>query len=120
MHALIDNVQGGHRLLNLSTGEAITRPRVTELPITALVKRRVHAIAKKEKMKSWKIQSNESDDSLLAEVEYNQNPYDDDENYDSDYEDLENEDETLSYDLDENEDESSVSSYESWMHVRRK
>ena len=40
LHALIDNVQGGHRLLNLSTGEAITHPRVTELPVTALVKRR--------------------------------------------------------------------------------
>ena len=119
LHALIDNVQGGHRLLNSSTGEAITRPRVTELPITALVKRRVHAIAKKEKMKSWKVQSTESDDSSLAEVEYNQNPYDDDENYDSDYEDSENEDETLSYDSDENEDESSVSSYESWTHVDR-
>ena len=119
LHALIDNVQGGHRLLNLSTGEAITHPRVTELPVTALVKRRVHAIAKKEKMKSWKVQSNESDDSSLAEVEDNQNPYKDDDDYDSDYEESEDEDEDLSYDTDRSEEEESVSSYESWTQVNK-
>ena len=85
----------------------------------ALVKRRVHAIAKKEKMKSWKVQSNESDDSSLAEVEDNQNPYEDDDDYDSDYKESEDEDKDLSYDTDRSKEEESVSSYESWTQVNK-
>ena len=123
LHAPIDNVQGGHCLLNLATGEVITHPKVTELPITALVKRRVHAIAKKEKMKSWKVQSNDSDDSLLAEVDDNQNPYKDDDKDDSDYEESDDEDEDLSYnsdrDYEDSEEEDSVASYESWTQVNK-
>ena len=84
LHALIDNVQGRHCLLNLATGEMITCPKVTELSMSALVKRRVHAIAKKEKMKSWKVQLNESDDSSLAKVDDNQNPCEDNNKDDSD------------------------------------
>ena len=70
-------------------------------------------------MKSWKVQSNESDDSSLAEVEDNQNPCEDDDDCDSDYEESEDEDEDLSHDSDRSEEEDNVSSYESWTHVNK-
>ena len=47
----LDNVQGGHRLLSLSTARVITRAHVNEVPITKDVIDRVKFLAKKDDIK---------------------------------------------------------------------
>ena len=47
--------QGGHDLMHLATGELITRQRVWKLPITDRVISAVHALARRQGMKSLKI-----------------------------------------------------------------
>ena len=47
----LDNIQGGHKVLNLRTGQKITHHRVTPVPVTDDVIRRVEALAKQDGMK---------------------------------------------------------------------
>jgi len=71
-----DNVQGGHQLLNLSTGRVITRAHVTEIPIPQDVVDRVEFLAQQDNVKpdlQFKTQRGELipdyDDDLIAGVE---------------------------------------------------
>lgn len=48
------NKQGGHVLLDISTGRVITRPHATELPTTALVIQAVERLAKNDGMTALK------------------------------------------------------------------
>ena len=41
-----DNMQGGHRVMNLNTGKVITRNKVTTIPLTKVVKDKVEQMAK--------------------------------------------------------------------------
>lgn len=46
-----DNVQGGHKVLDLATAKIITRAHATEVPITTEVIRRVEFLASKDGIK---------------------------------------------------------------------
>ena len=46
----IDGPQGGHRCMNLKSGEEITTQKVYELPVTDLVRERVKRLARKTRM----------------------------------------------------------------------
>ena len=51
----LNNIQGGHELMNLSTGKVITRRKVVELPVTDLIIKTVEGMAEKQGMKTLKI-----------------------------------------------------------------
>jgi hypothetical protein len=50
----VKNKQGGHELLDLSSGRVITRPRVKELPMTDMIMRAVESMAEADGIKSLK------------------------------------------------------------------
>ena len=50
----VKSKQGGHKLMDISTGKVITRRRVKELPMTDIVIRAVEQMAKKQGIKSLK------------------------------------------------------------------
>ena len=114
----LNNIQGGHEVMDLNTGKVITRRKVTEIPITRLVIKAVEAMAKREGFKSLKFKNRNNvvfhDTGLIAGVEDNtnnnenehdENEFDDEE--DEDYIDEEEddiEDESQEYDeVDRNE-----------------
>ncbi len=53
----VENIQGGHELMDLDSGRLITRPRVVEVPITNLVIKAVEAMAEEQGIKSLKLQN---------------------------------------------------------------
>ena len=89
----VDNLQGGHELLNLHTGHTIKRRSVTPVPITQNVIDLVHALATQQGMPDGiKITSKTGvilyDSSHLAGVDYDQDDPEDDPD-DEDYQDSE-------------------------------
>ena len=70
----LDNIQGGHELMDLKTGRLITRPRVWEVPITDLVIKAVEAMAEKQGIKGLKMQNRNKSrfypSDWIAGVEY--------------------------------------------------
>jgi hypothetical protein len=46
----LSNAQGGHEIMNLSTGQIIRRRQVSMVPMTNHVIERVHRVANREKM----------------------------------------------------------------------
>src|SRR5210317_1028650 len=52
----LNNIQGGHEVMNLATGNVITPTRVWEVPMTDLVIKAVNEMGKKQGMMDFKIQ----------------------------------------------------------------
>ena len=106
-----DNDQIGHEVLNLATGQTITRHQVTPVPITATIIKAVEALAEKDGMKGLRIKTKTGqilwDSAWTAGVDYDEDY--DDLDYDDDEVELpgveidEEEEEQLWEDLDENE-----------------
>ncbi|MGC8547340.1 MAG: hypothetical protein ACP5MU_06795, partial [Thermoplasmata archaeon] len=100
----VDNIQGGHELMDLNSGRLITRPRVVEIPITNLVIKDVEAMAEEQGIKSLKLQNRRKTifypADWIAGVDYmNENDDDNDDDNDNDndktdHDDNENEIET--------------------------
>jgi len=109
-----DNIQGGHRLLNLSTAKIITRTTVKEIPIPQDVIERVELLGKRDGIKpdnkyknrigEINPEYNDDDDDLIAGV--------DDDNDDTS-ETSETEDETYYSENSENDDSTTDQSIES-------
>ena len=97
------NKQGGHWVMDLRTGRAITRPQVWEVPVTDRVIKAVETMAEDEGFKTLKIMNRkkvllfpadwtagvEYDDNVDENQNDEENDEDDDENYDNN--ELENE-----------------------------
>ncbi|MGC9237926.1 MAG: hypothetical protein ACP5GF_13725, partial [Thiomonas sp.] len=101
----VDNIQGGHELMDLNSGRLITRPRVVEIPITNLVIKAVEAMAEEQGIKSLKLQNRRKTifypANWIAGVDYmNDNDNDDYTNENDDDNDNDNDD---VFDNDENE-----------------
>jgi hypothetical protein len=84
------NRQGGHEVMNLMTGQVITRNRIWERPLTDLVIAAVEAMADEQGIKTLKLQGRNKVRLYPADwiegVEYEENENENDENY-SDEED---------------------------------
>ncbi|MGC8479045.1 MAG: hypothetical protein ACP5NE_03955, partial [Candidatus Micrarchaeia archaeon] len=92
----VDNIQGGHELMDLNSGRLITRPRVVEIPITNLVIKAVEAMAEEQGIKSLKLQNRHKTvfypADWIAGVDYmNENDDNNDNDNDDDFDDDENE-----------------------------
>jgi len=106
-----DTDQVGHEVLNLATGQSLTRYQVTSVPITATIIKAVEALAEKDGMQGLHITTKTGqilwDSAWTAGVDYDED--DDDVDYDDDNVELpgveidEYEEEQLWEDLDENE-----------------
>ena len=75
-----DNMQGGHKVLNLATKKIITRRKVTEIPTPNHIVQLVEALAKKDGIKSLKFVT-----SSIAGVEQTINTEIDDDEEDDEY-----------------------------------
>jgi hypothetical protein len=53
----VSNAQGGHEILNLSTNEVIQRRKVTQIPMTDDVVKAVEALAKRDSMDPFKMET---------------------------------------------------------------
>ncbi|MGL5918789.1 MAG: hypothetical protein ACRCYM_06045, partial [Cetobacterium sp.] len=106
----VKSKQGGHKLMDISTGKMITRRRVKELPMTDIVIRAVEQMAKKQGIKSLKFTTRDGvpfeDADWIEEVDGAEEDNDENES-DSD------ESESDSDSDDDNSDDSSTSSSDS-------
>jgi Reverse transcriptase (RNA-dependent DNA polymerase) len=71
----VDNLQGGHHLLDLRTGQTIKRRTITQVPITQNIIEMVHKLAEADKMsEGFKITNRNNialfDSSWIAGVDY--------------------------------------------------
>jgi hypothetical protein len=71
----VDNIQGGHHLLDLNTGQTIKRRTVTQVPITQSIIDLVHKLAEKDNIsEGFKITNRNNmtlfDSSWIAGVDY--------------------------------------------------
>ena len=87
----VENLQGGHRVIDLKTRKPITRSKVTPIPVTDTVIKAVEAAAERDGVKSFKFldrnKINIDHDSFIAGVqEENNSDY-----HDEDYTDTEQE-----------------------------
>ena len=128
------SIQGGHEIMDLHSGETITRARVTEIPVTPVVIKAVEDMAYRQGFKSLKFKNRNKvilfDTDWIAGVDYqhenenedenenNENDFDEvndddyeyepqnDEELDEDFEDIDKEElaETLTERNDERED----------------
>ena len=73
----MDNIQGGHELMDLNSGQVITQRKVTEIPVTELVIKAVKQMAYNEGFKSLKFKNRRGvifhDTDLFAGVDYDGN-----------------------------------------------
>jgi hypothetical protein len=71
------NLQGGHEVMNLATGQVLTRPRVREIPMTPVVIKAAKKLAAQRGIKSLKLESRNGDifhpADWIAGVDYNGN-----------------------------------------------
>ena len=69
-----DNDQGGHILMDLTTGALITRGRITAVPMTTTVKEKVEAMAKQQGITNMKFTNKKGEtlasDDWIAGVDY--------------------------------------------------
>ena len=108
-----NNMQGGHELLNLSTGKVITRRTVTKILLTDLVIKAIQTMSTNDKIHSLKVTTKAGVElqnaDRLAGVDYEQNDSDNNcEQNDSDnnYNEEENEEEADDdYEYEQEEDE---------------
>jgi len=106
-----DSDQVGHEVLNLASGQPITRHQITPVPITATIIKAVKALAEKDGMKGLRIKTKTGqilwDSAWTAGVDYDEDA--DDPDYDDDEVELpgveidKEEEEQLWEDLDQNE-----------------
>jgi hypothetical protein len=79
----MNNKQGGHEVMNLATGQVITRNRVWERPVTDLAIKAVETMAAEQGIKSLKLQGRNKVNLFpadwIAGVDYEDNNDDDDE-----------------------------------------
>ena len=61
-----DNDQGGHILMDLTTGSLITRGRITTVPMTKLVKEKVEELASKQDITNMKF-TNKKGETLATD-----------------------------------------------------
>jgi len=111
----VRNKQGGHKLMDLSTGKMITRRRVKELPMTDIVIRAVEQMAKREGLTTLKFTTRdgkpfESAD-LIEEVENAENETEN--TNESDDESDESDEESTSESESDDDDDNSMSESES-------
>jgi hypothetical protein len=96
------NQQGGHKLMDLSSGQLISRNIVHEIPATNRVIKAVENMARQQGFKSLKFKNRNGviyhDADWIAGVDY-----DDPDDYDPD--DIKNEDEEYDNEEEENEDQ---------------
>ena len=67
----MDNMQGGHELLNLATNRIITCMSYTEVPLTNITMERVHYLAERDKMLSTLTFLDRKGDAILDYDETN-------------------------------------------------
>jgi hypothetical protein len=96
----VNSMQGGHELYDLNSGRAITRARVTQIPVTDMVIKTIECIAEDQGFKSLKFKNQKDtifhDADWIAGVEYDENTQqEDDDNKDYDKEDNEDPDEDI-------------------------
>ena len=98
------NQQGGHELMDLNSGQLITRNIVHEIPVTDVVIKAVKAMAYKQGFTTLKFK-NCNDADWIAGVDYDDNEEDiDDESYTGEDDDDENEeDERVLHPIDQEE-----------------
>ena len=103
------NKQGGHYVMDLTTGRAITRPRVTPVPITPVVIRAVEEMARKQGIKSLKLKNRHGQpftgDHLAGVGENDNEDIQDDDDSDTSSEDSDESDEDSSDSNDDSDDE---------------
>ena len=85
------NIQGGHEVMDLTTGRVITRRKVTEIPMTTSVIKRVETMAADQGITNIKFANRLNVElrpaDLIAGVDYeNENEDEDEEEDDEDYE----------------------------------
>jgi hypothetical protein len=84
------NLQGGHKVMNLATGQVLTRPRVREIPVTPVVIKAVEKLAAQRGIKSLKLESRTCNifhpANWIAGVDYKDDEIENDENENEDYE----------------------------------
>jgi hypothetical protein len=95
--------------LHLHTNRVITRRRVTPLPITPAIIKLVHTIAEQDRMpKGLKISNQFGtvlfDSSWIAEVDYNNEAFEDEDYDDNDHEPYDNHDDDDDNDYEDEED----------------
>ena len=105
------SIQGGHEIMDLNSGETITRARATEIPVTPVVIKAVEDMAYRQGFKSLKFKNRNKvvffDTDWIAGVDYNQNnedeynEYDNEEEDDNDYEYEHQHDEELDEDFED-------------------
>ena len=107
------NMQGGHEVMDLTTGRVLTRSPVWDLPITQLIINKVEQMGEDQGMKSLKLQGRHKTyfypADWIAGVDYqneNENYNDDDENnYNTNTNNNENDNESYENESEENENE---------------
>jgi hypothetical protein len=85
------NIQGGHEVMDLTTGRVITRRKVTEIPMTTSVIKRVETMAADQGITTIKFANRLNVElrpaDLIAGVDYeNENEEEDDEDYEEESE----------------------------------
>ena len=104
-----NNLQGGHDLMSLHTGELIQHGgKITEVPITQVVIDAVECMAKKEGFKSLKFKDRNKvvffDTDWIAGVDFD-NENEQDEEYDKDNDYINEDEEDIEYEEEVNQDE---------------
>ena len=90
LRPVLDNVQGGHELLNLATKRVVTRMTVIEIPIPDRIIKLVEELAKRDGIKSFKFVSCSIagvDELLQKQIDLENLEDEEDEDYDYEQED---------------------------------
>jgi hypothetical protein len=99
------NQQGGHKLIDLNSGQLISRNIVHEIPVTDVVIKAVEKMAYQQGFKSLKFKNQNGviyhDADWIAGVDYDDDP-----------DDIENENEDEEYNNEEDENEDQLEQYE--------
>ncbi len=87
---VLDNVQGGHELINLATKRVVSRMNVIEIPIPDRIIKVVEELAKQDGIKSFKFVSwsiTGVDELLQKQIDFENLEDEEDEDYDYEQED---------------------------------
>ena len=118
-----NNIQGGHDLMDLHTGQLITRQVIKNMPVTDAIIRAVEGMAEKQGFKSLKFANRNKipfpPADWLAGVDYDYN-YDDDDDQDDDNEDsdyLPDLDDGVSVDSEDSDDDDELDDEENFDRI---
>jgi hypothetical protein len=106
----MNNAQGGHELLQLQTNAVVKRRTLTKIPITPSIIKQVHALAELDEMpEGLKIINRANhvifDSAWIAEVDYDEDLFDDDDHNEEEEEEEEEEDGDDNEDNEEDEED---------------